>query len=43
VDGADLRKTVFQYVKTRIHNYNKEVFRIVKAAVEKEEMQRKME
>jgi ribosome-associated protein len=43
VDGADLRKTVYQYVKTRIHNYNKEVFRIVKAAVEKEEMHRKME
>jgi ribosome-associated protein len=42
VDEGDLRRTVFQYVKTRIHNHNREVFRIVKAAVEKEEMRRKM-
>ncbi|MGB3225376.1 MAG: DUF615 domain-containing protein [Desulforhopalus sp.] len=43
VDEGDLRRTVFEYVKTRIHNQNREVFRIVKAAIEKEEMQRKME
>ena len=42
VDEGDLRRTVFQYVKTRIHNHNREVFRIVKAAVEKEEILRKM-
>ena len=42
VDEGDLRRTVFQYVKTRIHNHNREVFRIVKAAVEKEVIQRKM-
>ncbi|NOR24556.1 MAG: DUF615 domain-containing protein [Desulforhopalus sp.] len=42
VDGGDLRRTVFQYVKTRLHNHNREVFRIVKAAVEKEEILRKM-
>jgi ribosome-associated protein len=43
VDEGDLRKTVFQYVKTRIHNHNKEIFRIVKAAVEKDEMLRKID
>ena len=42
VDEGDLRRTVFQYVKTRLHNHSREVFRIVKAAVEKEEMLRKM-
>lgn len=43
VDEGDLRRTIYEYVKTRIHNQNREVFRIVKAAIEKEEMQRKME
>lgn len=43
VDEQDLRRTVFQYVKTRIHNHYREVFRIVKAAVEKEEMLRKID
>ncbi len=43
VDGGDLRKVVFQYVKTRIHNQNREVFRIVKAALEKEEQLRRMD
>jgi len=42
VDEGDLRRTVFQYVKTRIHNHNREVFRIVKAAVDKEEILKKM-
>jgi ribosome-associated protein len=40
VDEGDLRKSVHQYVKTRIHTYYREVFRILKAAVEKEEMLR---
>ncbi len=43
VDEGDLRRTVFQYAKTRLHNHNREVFRIVKAAVEKAEMLRKKE
>ncbi len=38
IDEGDLRKAVHQYVKTRIHTYYREVFRILKAAVEKEEM-----
>lgn len=41
VDEGDLRRTVFQYVKTRLHNHNREVFRIVKAAVDKNEILRK--
>ncbi len=41
VDEADLRKTIHQYVKTRIHTYYREAFRILKAAVEKAEMLRK--
>lgn len=43
VDEGDLRRTVFQYVKTRLHNHNREVFRIVKAAVDKEAMLRRIE
>jgi ribosome-associated protein len=43
VDEGDLRRTVFQYVKTRLHNHNREVFRIVKAAVDKREILRKMD
>lgn len=42
VDEGDLRKTVFQYVKTRVHHYNREVFRIIKAALEKEDMLKKL-
>ncbi len=41
VDEGDLRRTVFQYVKTRLHNHNREIFRIIKAAVDKKEIQRK--
>ena len=41
VDEGDLRKSVHQYVKTRIQTYYREVFRILKATVEKEEMLRK--
>ena len=40
VDEGDLRKSVHQYVKTRIHTYYREGFRILKAAVEKDEMLR---
>lgn len=40
--GGDLRRTVFQYVKTRFHNHNREVFRTLKAALEKEELQQKL-
>lgn len=36
IDSGDLRRTVHQYVKTRFHNHYKEVFRIVKAALEKD-------
>ena len=43
LDGGDLRRTVHQYVQTRIHNHYKETFRILKAAVEKEEMLRKID
>lgn len=43
VDEGDLRRTVFQYVKTRLHNHHREVFRIVKAAVDKQEILRKIE
>jgi ribosome-associated protein len=43
VDEGDLRRTIFQYLKTRLHNHNREVFRIVKAAVQKEEMLRKID
>lgn len=38
IDAGDLRRTVHQYVKTRYHNQYKEVFRIVKAALEREEL-----
>ena len=38
IDGGDLRRTVHQYVKTRFHNHYKEVFRIVKAALEKDQL-----
>ncbi|EKD37180.1 MAG: hypothetical protein ACD_75C01226G0002 [uncultured bacterium] len=42
VDEGDLRKSVFQYVKTRFHNHHREIFRILKAAVEKNEMLKKL-
>ena len=41
-DEGDLRKSVYQYVRTRIHGHYREVFRILKAAVEKEEFQRRL-
>lgn len=42
LDEGDLRRTVFQYVKTRLHNHYRETFRILKAAVEKEAMLRRI-
>ena len=42
VDEVDLRKTVFQYVKTRVHHQNREVFRIIKAALDKEDMLKRL-
>ncbi|MFT5701871.1 MAG: ribosome-associated protein [Desulforhopalus sp.] len=38
IDSGDLRRTVHQYVKTRFQNHYKEVFRIVKAALEKNQL-----
>ncbi|PHR23948.1 MAG: hypothetical protein COA36_16170 [Desulfotalea sp.] len=38
LDKGDLRRTVHQYVKTRYQNQYKEVFRIVKAALEKDRL-----
>lgn len=43
IDETDLRKTVHQYVRTRIHNHYREVFRILKAALEKEELLKRLE
>ncbi len=40
VDAGELRVAVHQYVKSRIQNYYREVFRIIRAAVEKEAMLR---
>jgi ribosome-associated protein len=41
LDEGDLRRTVHQYVKTRLHNHYRATFRILKAAIEKEAMLRK--
>lgn len=43
VDEGDLRRSVYQYVKTRIHNHYRETFRILKAAIDKEFMFRKID
>ncbi len=43
VDAGDLRRTVYQYVKSRAQNYYRETFRIVKAAIEKEEQSRQVQ
>lgn len=40
VDEGELRGAVHQYVKSRIQTYYREVFRIIRAAVEKEAMLR---
>jgi len=41
LDEGDLRRTVFQYVKTRVHTHYRETFRMLKAAIEKDAMFRK--
>lgn len=38
IDGGDLRRTVHQYVKSRVHNHYREVFRTIKAALEKQQL-----
>jgi ribosome-associated protein len=42
VDEGDLRKTVYQYVKSRMLHHYREVFRMIKAAMEKDEMLKKL-
>jgi ribosome-associated protein len=41
LDEVDLRRTLFQFARTRVQNYYREVFRILKAAIEKDERQKK--
>lgn len=41
LDEGDLRRTVHHFVKTRMPNSYREIFRILKAALEKEELLRK--
>lgn len=41
LDQGDLRRTVHHFVKTRMPNSYREIFRILKAALEKEELLRK--
>lgn len=43
IDEGDLRRTIFQYVKTRLHHHNREVFRVVKAAIDKQQMRKKID
>jgi ribosome-associated protein len=42
LDAGDFRRTIHQYVRTRIQNQYREIFRIVKAAIEKEELLKKI-
>lgn len=37
IDRVDLRRTVFQFARTRIHNHFREVFRMLKAGLERSE------
>jgi len=37
IDRIDLRRTVYQFARTRVHNHFREVFRMLKAALEKAE------
>ena len=41
-DEGELRKAVFSYVRTRAHNHYREIFRIIKAAFEREEIAQKL-
>ena len=42
LDEGDLRKSVYQYARTRLHDHYREVFRILKAAVDKAEFQKRI-
>jgi len=42
-DRGDLRRAVFQYVKSRAQKYYRETFRIIKAAMEKDLQRKKVE
>lgn len=41
INSGDIRRTVHQYVRTRAHNHYREVFRMVKAGLEKEQIIKK--
>ena len=41
LNEGEIRKAVYQYVRTRIHSYSREIFRILKAGVEKKEFLKK--
>lgn len=38
INEGDLRRTIHQYVRTRVHNHYREVFRMIKAAIEQKEL-----
>lgn len=42
LDEQDLRRSIYQYVQTRFQNHYREVFRMLKAAIEKEELQQRL-
>lgn len=42
LDEGDLRRSVYQYARTRLHDHYREVFRILKAAVDKAEFQKRI-
>lgn len=42
LDEKDLRRSIDQYVRTRLHNHYREVFRMLKAAFEKEELKSRL-
>lgn len=42
LNGGDLRRATYLYVRTKKHTHYKELFRMVKAAVEREETQSKL-
>jgi len=42
INETDVRRAAFLYVRTKKHNHYKELFRIIKAALEREEIEQKM-
>ncbi|PIE73259.1 MAG: hypothetical protein CSA20_04030 [Deltaproteobacteria bacterium] len=38
IDEGELRRAVYQFVRTRQHNHYRTIFRVIKAAIEKNEM-----